>query len=168
MSIDILNNPERFAIELRGTFNKKSGAPIIFQRSFGTLQKKQGPIIPANPRTRSQQLNRLLFRAALDNVDTLTDAQKQLYRARIKKHKRGMTWRLQAIKDFLKTNQLDGLRFNEGLLFGGVPERPAWRFDEVPFDDAFMIAPETLPLDEAALRATYPSINIDSLFPGGE
>jgi hypothetical protein len=168
MSIDILNNPEDFAIELRGTFNKKSGAPLIFQRSFGTLQKKQGPILPANPRTRSQQLNRLLFRAAINNVNALTDAQKQLYRTRLNNKKRGMTWRLLAIKECRKPNCFDVLRFDEGLLFGGVPQRPAWRFDEVPFDDAFMIAPETLPMDKAALRAAYPNINIDSLFPDHE
>ena len=168
MTIDILNNPERFAIELRGTFNRKSGSPLIFQRSFGTLQKKQGPIVPANPRTRSQQLNRLLFRAAINNVNALTDEQKQLYRARLPRHKRGMTWRLLAIKDCRKANRFDVIRFDEGIFFGGIPKRPAWRFDEILFDDAFMIAPETLPLDEAALRATYPNINIDSLFPDHE
>jgi hypothetical protein len=168
MDTEIINNPEQFVIDIRGTFNRPGQPPLIYQRVNGTLQKKIGPIIPTNPRSRLQQLNRILFRAAINNAKALTTDQKELYRRRINKKKRSMTWRLQAIKECRKPNRFDVLRFDEGLFFGGIPQRDAWRFDEIAFDDAFMTFIETLPLNEIAVRATYPNINIDSLFPGGE
>ena len=165
MNENVINNPEKFCIRITGTFKRGEAPPLIFQRSHGTLQKKIGPIIPTNPQTRFQQLNRLRFRAAMDNADSMTTQQKEIYRKQITKGRRGLTWRAFAVKHFLKPNRFNRIRFDEGLLYGGVPQRDAFRFDEIAFDDAFLIAEEVLPLDKQAIMEKYPNINISSIFP---
>lgn len=165
MDANLINNPEKYSFRISGTFNRGEEPPLIFQRSHGKLQKKVGPIIPTNPQTRLQQLNRILFRAALDNVDSLAESQKEIYRLRNKRYKPGVTWRAKAIHEFLKPNRFNSIRFDEGLLYGGLPQRDAFRFNEISFDDAFLICEETLPLDEIAIRARYPNIDVSSIFP---
>ena len=165
MNENVINNPEKFCICITGTFNRGEEPPLIFQRSRGTLQKKIGPIIPTNPQTRLQQLNRLRFRAAMDNADSMTDEQKAIYHKQIAKARRGLTWRIFAIKQFLRPNRFNRIKFDEGLLCGGAPQRDAFRFDEISFDDAFLITEEVLPLNKQAIINKYPHINIASIFP---
>ncbi|MBN1561968.1 hypothetical protein EH223_12500 [candidate division KSB1 bacterium] len=166
--MNIIDYPEKFCIHISGTFNRGEQPPLIFQRSNGTLQKKLGPIIPTNPRTRLQQLNRILFRAALDNADSLSEMQKEIYRKRIPQHQHGMSWRVKAIQDFMKPNKFGHIRFNESMLFGGLPLRDAFRLNEITFDDAFLTTNESLPLNKAAIQAKYPNIDISSIFPETE
>jgi hypothetical protein len=155
-------------MDIRGTFNRNGETPLIFQRSHGKLQKKAGPIIQHNPRTRMQQLNRLFFRAALDNADSMTDEQKELYRELNKSRRTSSTWRLRAIQEFMKANAFNAIRFDESLFCGGRPLRNVFRLNEITFDDAFLSTEETLPLNKTAIQAKYPNIDISSLFPEGE
>ena len=112
-----------------------------------------------------QQLNRLIFRAALDNADSMTDEQKELYRALNKSRRTSSTWRLRAIQEFMKANAFDGIRFDEALFCGGRPLRDVFRLNEITFDDAFLSTEETLPLNKTAIQAKYPNIDISSIFP---
>ncbi|MBN1560346.1 hypothetical protein JW998_08855 [candidate division KSB1 bacterium] len=167
MKRDVLNNPEKFSLFIRGRISRPDQPPLIFQRSNGGLQKKVGPIIPTNPKTRLQQLNRILFHAAINNADSLSPAQRKIYLERSRGAENRITWRLAAVRAFRKPNAFDRMRFGECLLFGGQPQRDAFRFDEIGFDDAFLIAGESLPLNAAAIRAKYPNIDISSIFPEG-
>ena len=168
MNTEIINNPEKFCIDIRGTFNRTGESPLIFQRSHGRLQKKAGPISPHNPLTRMQQLNRLVFRAALDNADSRQDDEKALSRALNKSRRTSSTWRGRAIQEFMKANAFNCIRFNEALFCGGRPLRDVFRLNEITFDDAFLSTEETLPLNKSAIQAKYPNIDISSLFPEGE
>jgi hypothetical protein len=165
MAIDIIDFPEKFCFSISGLIPRPGKPPLIFQKSHGALQKKIGPIIPANPRTRVQQLNRILFRAAMDNADALSETQKDIFRALAKKHPKPITHRMIAVKEFLKSNHFNNPRFGANLFSGGKPQKDAWRFGEIAFNDAFLTRKESLPLNKKALQAKFPNINIDSLFP---
>lgn len=168
MDANVINNPEKFCISIAGTFPRGEQPPLIFQGWRGKLQKKIGPIIPTNPRTRLQQLNRIRFRAAMDSADSMSEADKELHKLLEKGRKSQLTWRTCAIKRFLQPNRFDKIAFGEGLLSGGVPAQDAFRFGEISFDDAFLIEEEVLPLDKQAIIAKYPNINITSIFPEPE
>ena len=60
-----------------------------------------------------QQLNRILFCAAIANASSLTAEQRVIYHQRITKKKYSMTWRSQAVKEFRKPNRFDQICFDE-------------------------------------------------------
>ena len=115
-----------------------------------------------------QQLNRILFRAALDNADSMSNEQKQLFKELNRLRQTSSTWRGLAIQEFMKANAFDGTRFDEALFFGGRPVRDVFRLNEITFDDAFLSTEETLPLNKIAIQAKYPNIDISSIFPEAE
>ena len=161
---EIVLNPEKFFVDIRGTLTRAGLPPLIFQRSHGKLQKKVGPIIPTNPQTRDQQINRIKFLAAIQQAATLDAAARSIYEARLKPHDKNKNWHHIFVRDFMKPNQLDAVRFGEGLFIGQKHHRPKWRFNEIQLDDAFFSSTEALPLNRDKIIARYPNINIDSLF----
>lgn len=165
MITDILNNPERYCLDIRGKFNRPADAPLIFQRSHGGLQKKTGPIIPTNPKTRAQQLNRIVFTAATRQASLLDEDAKQIYANRTPSNKRWRIWRHEFIAAACKTAPLGERRLGEGILGHLKFQRLPFRLGEFSLGDAFLARTGDLPLNETALAEEYPNINIESIFP---
>ena len=165
MNTDILNNPERYCLDIRGQFKRKGLQPLIFQRSNGGRQKKLGPIIPTNPKTRAQQLNRIVFTAATRQASLLSEETKQLYRQRVPKHKRSRIWRHEFISKACSTAALGKRRLGEGILGNPKALRPTFRLGEFQLGDAFLCRLADLPVDKNALLTAYSNIDITSLFP---
>ena len=164
MHDNIFENPELYCLDIRGSISQPDGSKLIFQRSNGGLQKKTGPIIPANPQTRDQQINRIKFLAAIQQSATLDENVRAIYVARKKQNEKNKNWRHVFVREFMKANSLDGVRFGEGIFVGRKDQRPKWRFNEIQLDDAFFSSTESLPLNRDKILARYPNINIDSLF----
>ena len=165
MSVDFLDNPEMYCLDIRGSISRPDGSKLIFQRSNGGLQKKTGPIIPTNPQTRDQQINRIKFLAAIQQAGTLDENARSIYEARKKSNDKNKNWRHVFVRQFMQDNRLGAVRLGEGLFTGRKHQRPKWRFNEIHLDDAFFSSAESLPLNRDKILARYPNINIDSLFP---
>ena len=96
-----LDNLDKLNLTVRGTIGKGTDNEWIYQRAPQGQIKYPGPKIPTNPRTRPQQINRLLFRYASEQAKLLTQQQKLELINEIREKKLNLTWRTLFLKKFL-------------------------------------------------------------------
>lgn len=96
-----LDNLDQLNVTVRGTVGKGTANEWIYQCAPQGQIKYPGPKIPPNPRTRPQQMNRLLFRYTSAQAKLLTEQQKQDLINEIRVKRLCLTWRTLFFKKFL-------------------------------------------------------------------
>jgi hypothetical protein len=95
------DNLDQLNATIRGTVAKGTADEWIYQRAPQGQIKYKGPKVPTNPRTRPQQINRLLFRYASAQAKLLTPTQKAELINEIREKRLRLTWRTLFLKKFL-------------------------------------------------------------------
>ena len=157
---DLIISPEKYCLDIRGTFHRLGLPPLIFQRSHGVLQKKTGPIIPANPKSQAQQIHRLAFAAATRAAKALTDEQIDEFRRLARLSRKRRTWHNIFVSQFIANQLFDAGVYSMGTFSAPPAPQPVARYGADCYGDGFYSKPGDVPSDIQAVATAFPNIDV--------
>ncbi|MDZ7721668.1 MAG: hypothetical protein U5R06_02280 [candidate division KSB1 bacterium] len=168
MSTDLDDKLIFAGLRISGTVRRGQPDAITFQRSHGSLQIKHGVQAGANPKTQRQQLQRVHLKAATNNTNNISSADKERFRHEAIKRGKQRSGTCEFKSQFSKNNKYGQSKFSTGLYSGDLPERHNLRYGTSVFGEGFYSNSPDVPNDIDAMESQYPDISMDCFKPETE
>jgi|GEM_PF-5342781 len=161
MSDDIAPKLVYASAVIAGTVRRGQSDAVTFQRSHGAQQVKQGPLIPQNPKTQRQQLQRIHLRAAARDIHRPTDEQKLVFHNCVNRIFKRRAWSDEFKSQYVKINHYGEARFGCGLYSGELPMQHVEKYGDNLYGDGFFAKSGDAPTDVSSIETEFPNINVD-------
>lgn len=151
---------------ISGTVRRGQPDSYIFQRSHGSQQVKEGPIIPQNPKTQRQQLQRIHLRASARDIDRPTEEQKLIFHNCLQRFFMHRAWSDEFKSQYTKINHYGEARYGCGLYSGNLPAQHVEKYGDNLYGDGFFAKSGDAPRQTEPIETEFPNINIDCFKSG--